>query len=1219
MILDEKKLVWAPDGRDGFLLGNISDIGTDTISVSIHGTKGKVVTAPYKRVFPAEDDLAKDHNDNCELMYLNEATLLHNLRTRYKQDKIYTYVANILIAVNPYHDIPGLYTKEAISAYKGKSLGVLPPHVFAVADKTYRDMKVNKQSQSIVVSGESGSGKTESTKYIIRYLTESYGQGSSGNIEKRIVETNPLLEAFGNAKTLRNLNSSRFGKYVEVHYDQSAKLQGAFVSHYLLEKTRICSQSPGERNYHVFYRMCTGAPPEMKSALKLKDPSKFSYLSKSSLKEPGINDSTGFKLLDNAMNDVGITLQQKSDIYRVIALVLHLGNIEFQENTKDKKGGCQIVPSCEGVTNDVAKLMGLQPGEIQMSLTTRIMVTTKGGAVGTMYKVPLRPDQAAAGRDAFAKSIYSKLFDYIVSCVNQCFPFGASETYIGVLDIAGFEFFEVNGFEQFCINYCNEKLQQFFNDRILKEEQELYNKEGLGLKDITFTDNEDCIELFERKRSGIMDLLDEEMKFPAPSELHFTLEVHQKNKDHFRLAVPRKSALPIHRSVKEDEGFLIRHFAGAVCYQTAGFLSRNNDALHENLEQLLQESSDPFIRNLFPPPPKPSKSMKGGGNSKKLAFESIGKKFRLQLNLLMKKLSKTGSNFIRCIKPNDGMKAQMFEGGQILSQLQCAGMVSVLHLMQEGYPSRTPFATLYDKYKTLLPPKLVRLDPRMFCKALFHAVGMNNEDFAFGLTKVFFRPGKFAAFDQLMLSDPESLKVLIQRVMKWIIRNRWRRAIWCAVSVQKLANKIKFRAEMLVKIQKTVRMFLAVRKHKPRIEGLKKLKTLNKQIGDLTKLVASLKKDKKAYQDKVNEIKMLTDQAVRRIKHNSLAEKDINMMYTDLLKSTNNLLKQLHSEKASQKEQERLEKIEQQMAIEKRKLEDEANKKKKEELERKERLAQEARMREEAKEADRQRKLEEQNAMMAKAKVKDPEDSLNASQYESQTQRDYELALRLAADPTTMVSEDRVQLKRNLPTASGTDAKFDHLRKWTYAELRDTINTSCDLELLEGCRVEFHRRLKVYHAWRKRHMKNKNAAANQRAPVEVIQSGAEAVLMPQSVTTLSLTNPFRKDPVNAQRYFSVPFAKPSDQYRYEEYQKTGWWYAHFDGDWVARQIELHPNGALLLVAGVNDMEICELSLAETKLAERAGAEISAQDFDEVWRKYGGDTKGIFKSKSRNAP
>lgn len=1200
MNFNDLKKVWAPDGRDGFKLGKVIDIGSDSISIELTGSNGKVVKAPYKRVFAAEDDNEKDYNDNCALMYLNEATLLHNLRLRYKKDKIYTYVANILIAVNPYHDLSNFYSKDVITKYKGKSLGVLPPHVYAIADKAHRDMKVMKQSQSIIVSGESGAGKTESTKYILRYLTETCGHSGTGNIEKRIVEANPLLEAFGNAKTLRNLNSSRFGKYVEVHFSDKAQLVGAFISHYLLEKSRVCRQSPGERNYHIFYRMCAGAPSDMKSALHLSDASKFNYLNKGSMKEPGINDVADFQQLDNAMNAVGLTMSQKADIYRVAAAVLHLGNIEFQESTRDKKGGSELTPASERVAADVAKLLGVQPNEISMALTTRVMMTTKGGGMGTLYKIPLKPEQAAAGRDALAKSIYSKLFDHIVTCVNQCFPFKSSQNYIGVLDIAGFEFFEVNSFEQFCINYCNEKLQQFFNQRILKEEQALYDKEGLGVKNVTYVDNQDCIDLFETKNSGIMGLLDEEMKFPAPSETHFTTEVHSKNSKHFRLAIPRKSPLSIHRAVRDDQGFLIRHFAGAVCYQTAGFLDKNNDALHDSLEQMMLESSDPFVKSLSPP------SKASNMKSKKLAFESVGKKFRDQLNLLMSKLKNTGSNFIRCIKPNDEMKRGDFEGGQILSQLQCAGMVSVLELMQEGFPSRTAFSDLYNKYKSFLPPKLARLDARTFCQALFRAVGMDDDDFKFGMTKVFFRPGKFAEFDQIMRSDPEALNALVSKVLKWIIRNRWKRSIWCAVSVQKLANKIKFRREMLIRIQKTVKMFIAIRKHQPRYKCLVKMRMLGVQIEQMMQLVSSLKKDKDKFVQQVKLLKQAVDKSIQQIKCTVMKQKDLDVTYHQLVKQTTDLLKHLQSQKAAQQEQERMRKIQEQMEAEKRKREEEQRKKEEEELRRKERVAEDARIKAAAEEAEKKKKIEEEKskALIAKLQQEQNDKELQMSQQEAQEQRDYELALRLAADPATMESADQVQLKRNIQT----DGKNDYLRKWTYAELRDTINTSCDLELLEACRIEFHRRLKVYHAWRKRNMKkNTHAPTPQRAPADIIRNSENDVPgMNKNATKSS----------KAQRFFRVPFSKPTDHFRDPEYKKTGWWYAHFDGNYVARQLEIHHNGVLLLVAGKDDMDICELSLTETKLEARPGAEVTADEFNDVWKSYGGKLDQSFKAKKR---
>eukprot|EP00794_Sanderia_malayensis_P000402 gene402-1036_t len=1372
--MDDEKLVWAPDTTDGFKLGKIVDIGTDNISVAPFDAKGKVIVAPYNRVFPAEDDVNHDVDDNCSLMYLNEATLLHNLKLRYKKDIIYTYVANILIAVNPYHEVKELYSKETILKYKGKSLGVLPPHVFAIADKTYRDMKTYKESQSLIVSGESGAGKTESTKYILRSLVETVGSGESGHIEKRIVEANPLLESFGNAKTLRNTNSSRFGKYVEMHFDEKAKISGAFISHYLLEKSRVCKQSKGERNYHVFYRMCSGAPDEMKKALKLSNTDSFRYL-KGSLKDPNLDDVTDFKRMDQAMDAVGITMETKMDIYRIVAAVLHLGNVNFEENTKDKKGGSQVAESSEVVVRDVATLLGVEPDELKMSLATRIMTTTKGGGMGTLYKVPLKIEQACAGRDALAKAIYSKLFDHIVACVNQCFPYKTSESFIGVLDIAGFEFFEINSFEQFCINYCNEKLQQFFNERILKQEQELYDKEGLGVKTVTYVDNQDCIDLIELKGVGIMDLLDEEGKLPKSSDDHFTSAVHNKHGKHFRLALPRKSPLQAHRNLKDDQGFIIRHFAGAVCYQTASFLEKNDDALHGSLEALVHESKDPFVRNLFPAGRVQS--------SKKLAFASVGNKFKTQLNQLMEKLKSTGSNFIRCIKPNDKMRSKDFEGGQILSQLQCAGMVSVLELMQDGYPSRALFSSLYQKYKQYLPPKLAALSPRTFCQALFRAIGIGSDDFKFGMSKVFFRPGKlearslsckelearslsckelearslsckeleairlsckelearrlsckelearslsckelearslsckelearrlsckelearslsckelearslsckeleairlsckelearrlsckelearslsckeldarslsckelearslsckeleFAEFDQLMKSDPETLNALVAKVQRWIICNRWKKSIWGAISVQKLANKIKYRRERIVRIQKTVRMFLAIAKHKPRYQGIMKVRRLHPLSMEINQLAASLKKDKEIALKQCKDLETAIDDLVKKIKTSLLKQEQIDNGYNDLFSRLTNQMNDMKKRLKAQKEEERIRKMQEQMELERKKKEEEERirreeerRKKEEEEERRRKAELEARLRKEAEELERQRLAEEEASRQLLEKLKAEQEAAEKARkaQEEQEKRDYDLALRLSTEsqtslkvkePTQVVVVEEEQTKKSPKVNKNTD-----LRSLKYDELRNIINTSTDVELLAACRSEFHRRLKVYHDWRKKNTQNKaGKSADQRAPVDVIKNAettSSAKTQQQQQQQQAQKQPPPKKSANeaarAQRFFRVSFARPTDQYRNSEYKKTGWWYAHFDGEWVARQLEIHPNGVLLLVAGRDDLDMCELSLTQTGLAKRPGAEINRADFENEWTKHGGTVSNV---------
>uniref|UniRef100_A0A8C1WXC9 Unconventional myosin-VI n=1 Tax=Cyprinus carpio TaxID=7962 RepID=A0A8C1WXC9_CYPCA len=1249
--MEDGKPVWAPHPTDGFQLGMIVDIGTDALTIEPLNQRGKTFLAPISQVFPAEDDVNKHVEDNCSLMYLNEATLLNNIRVRYSKDLIYTSVANILIAVNPYFDIPKLYSPETIKSYQGRSLGTLPPHVYAIADKAYRDMRVLKMSQSIVVSGESGAGKTENTKFVLRYLTTSYG--TCQDIDERIVEANPLLEAFGNAKTVRNNNSSRFGKFVEIHFNEKNAVVGGFVSHYLLEKSRICMQSAEERNYHIFYRLCAGASEDIRNMLHLNSPENFRYLNRGctryfankdsdkqimqnrkspehgkagALKDPLLDDLGDFNRMVVAMKKIGLDDTEKLNLFRVVSGVLHLGNIDFEE-TGSTSGGCILKNQTSQTLEYCAELLGLDQDDLRVSLTTRVMLTTAGGAKGTVIKVPLKVEQANNARDALAKAIYSRLFDHVVKRVNQCFPFDTSSNFIGVLDIAGFEYFEHNSFEQFCINYCNEKLQQFFNERILKEEQELYQKEDLGVNEVHYVDNQDCIDLVEAKLVGILDILDEENRLPQPSDQHFAEAVHSKHKDHFRLTVPRKSKLTIHRNLRDDEGFIIRHFAGAVCYETTQFVEKNNDALHMSLESLVCESKDKFVRDLFENNSNSKDSKQKAG---KLSFISVGNKFKTQLNLLLEKLRSTGSSFIRCVKPNLKMVSHQFEGAQILSQLQCSGMVSVLDLMQGGFPSRAPFHELYNMYKQYMPNKLTRLDPRLFCKALFKALGLNKNDYKFGLTRVFFRPGKFAEFDQIMKSDPEHLAELVKRVNKWLVCSRWKKVQWCTLSVIKLKNKMSFRASACIKIQKTVRMWLCKRRHKPRIDGMVKVKNLRNRMEKFNEAVNGLKEEKQEMSKQVEELATSTDALMAKIKSTVMSRKEIEQEYEGLVKRSEQLLSSMQKKKQEQEETERLKHIQEEMERERKRREEEEQLRKQEEEDRRMKAEMEQKRKQE--EEERKKREEEERVMQAEVEMQlalEREEETQRQTVLEQEKRDRELAMRIAQseaeliqdeaqmDPTVRV--DRVSLYPVSPCSAMQELlpdthspgvqvqankvaagvkKYD-LSKWKYAELRDAINTSCDIELLAACREEFHRRLKVYHAWKSKN-KKQNTDPEMRAP--------------KSVTDYAQQNPAPPVPAQQQeiavnrqqRYFRIPFIRPADQYKDPQNKKKGWWYAHFDGPWIARQMELHPDKQpILLVAGKDDMEMCELSLEETGLTRKRGAEILPRQFEEIWERCGG--------------
>uniref|UniRef100_A0A8C1J0Z5 Unconventional myosin-VI n=1 Tax=Cyprinus carpio TaxID=7962 RepID=A0A8C1J0Z5_CYPCA len=1239
--MEDGKPVWAPHPTDGFQLGMIVDIGADALTIEPLNQRGKTFLAPISQVFPAEDDVNKHVEDNCSLMYLNEGTLLNNIRVRYSKDLIYTSVANILIAVNPYFDIPKLYSPETIKSYQGRSLGTLPPHVYAIADKAYRDMRVLNMSQSIIVSGESGAGKTENTKFVLRYLTTSYG--TCQDIDERIVEANPLLEAFGNAKTVRNNNSSRFGKFVEIHFNEKNAVVGGFVSHYLLEKSRICMQSAEERNYHIFYRLCAGASEDIRNMLHLNSPDNFRYLNRGctryfankdsdkqimqnrkspehgkvgALKDPLLDDLGDFNRMVVAMKKIGLDDTEKLNLFRVVSGVLHLGNIDFEE-TGSTSGGCILKNQTSQTLEYCAELLGLDQDDLRVSLTTRVMLTTAGGAKGTVIKVPLKVEQANNARDALAKAIYSRLFDHVVKRVNQCFPFETSSNFIGVLDIAGFEYFEHNSFEQFCINYCNEKLQQFFNERILKEEQELYQKEGLGVNEVHYVDNQDCIDLVEAKLVGILDILDEENRLPQPSDQHFAETVHSKHKDHFRLTVPRKSKLTIHRNLRDDEGFIIRHFAGAVCYETTQFVEKNNDALHMSLESLVCESKDKFVRDLFENNSNSKDSKQKAG---KLSFISVGNKFKTQLNLLLEKLRSTGSSFIRCVKPNLKMVSHQFEGAQILSQLQCSGMVSVLDLMQGGFPSRAPFHELYNMYKQYMPNKLTRLDPRLFCKALFKALGLNQNDYKFGLTRVFFRPGKFAEFDQIMKSDPEHLAELVKRVNKWLVCSRWKKVQWCTLSVIKLRNKMSFRASACIKIQKTVRMWLCKRRHKTRIDGMVKVKNLRKRMEKFNEAVNGLKEGKQEMGKQVEELATSTDALMTKIKSTVMSRKEIEQEYEGLVKRSEQLLSSMQKKKQEQEETERLKHIQEEMERERKRHEEEEQLRKQEEEDRRMKAEMEQKRKQE--EEERKKREEEERVMQAEIEMQlalEREEETQRQTMLEQERRDRELAMRIAQSEAELI-QDEAQMDPNLRRLSVAKAasnllsevgaqmqankvaaevkKYD-LSKWKYAELRDAINTSCDIELLAACREEFHRRLKVYHAWKSKN-KKQNTDTEMRAP--------------KSVTDYAQQNPAPPVPARQQesamnrqqRYFRIPFIRPADQYKDPQNKKKGWWYAHFDGAWIARQMELHPDKQpILLVAGKDDMEMCELSLEETGLTRKRGAEILPRQFEEIWERCGG--------------
>ncbi|ETN65262.1 myosin vi [Anopheles darlingi] len=1247
----DSTLIWARDIQDGYVQGRITEIGSTEYEVQPLNSKLPKRNCMPEDIFPS-CELPSDHDDNCELLFLNEATLLDNIRNRYYKDKIYTYVAHILIAVNPYKEINGLYSPETLKRYSGRSIGELPPHVYAIADKAIRDMRVLKMSQSIIVSGESGAGKTESTKYLLKFLCDT--SATAGPIEQKILDANPILEAFGNAKTTRNNNSSRFGKFIEVHYDRRCQVVGGHISHYLLEKSRICTQSPDERNYHVFYLLCAGAPPALREKLGLTRPDDYRYLAgctqyftrpqtesrvpeayksrvhqtKGPLRDPVLDDFEDFRQLDEALGRLGLSETERVQIYSLVAAVLHLGNIRFEENPEDTKGGCRITNDSEASLIVTARLIGLDASELRQALMSRVMTSKGGGVKGTVIMVLLKVHEANNARDALAKALYSKLFDHIVRLINQNIPFQASSYYIGVLDIAGFEYFTVNSFEQFCINYCNEKLQKFFNDNILAAEQVLYAREGLNVREIKYTDNQDIIDLIEAKANGIFNLLDEESKLPRPSYSHFTSEVHSAWNGHYRLSLPRASRLKTHRSLRDDEGFLIRHFAGAVCYNTNQFIEKNNDALHASLEGLVQESENALLNALFSAG-KPGSPPNVG----KLSFISVGSKFKSQLGELLEKLRNNGTNFIRCIKPNNRMTDHSFEGGLALAQLKYSGTNSVLELMEYGYPSRVPFTELYNMYSNYLPPELARLQPRTFCEAMLHSLQLNSNDFKFGITKVFFRPGKFVEFDRIMRSDPENLKSIVAKVKRWMVRSRWTKSIRATLCAIKIKNRIIYRNKCIVLLQKTIRGYLVRKQHLVRLRGIGKVKAIEANLSKMHNIAGQLRSaDRDNMQERIRAVQSLIEQAIAMIRANpNISGATIDQQYDNIMRRFDEDMKLINvklQEQRNAEEQERLNKIKQALEAEQRRKEEEERRQREEEETRKKKAEMEARRKEEELRRIRQEDEDRKAALALQAQLeKEAQEDIQYRQQLEQERRDHELAVRLAQESNGQVEESPPSLRNGTPEVTPlgnanrlirseairaqqqlVEKQKHDLSKWKYSELRDAINTSCDIELLEACRHEFHRRLKVYHAWKAKNRKRTTMNENERAPRSVMEAAARSP---------PLLSP-RQEIVSAgsvHRYFRIPFVRPpnagaaNEEVNSEQTSddnKRGWWFAHFDGQYVARQMELHADKPpILLVAGKDDMQMCELSLEETALTRKRGAEILEHEFNREWEQHGG--------------
>ncbi|KAJ4817299.1 myosin-like protein XIF [Rhynchospora pubera] len=734
--------VWLEDPEAAWIDGEVTQINSG--NATIITTNGKTVVASLASIYPKDTEAPPAGvDDMTKLAYLHEPGVLNNLSCRYGLNEIYTYTGNILIAVNPFRRLPHLYDVYMMEQYKGATFGELSPHLFAVADACYRALINDHGSQSILVSGESGAGKTETTKMLMRYLAFMGGRsGTEGRtVEQQVLESNPVLEAFGNAKTVKNNNSSRFGKFVEIQFDRYGKISGAAVRTYLLERSRVCQVSDPERNYHCFYMLCS-APPEDVKRYKVGDPRTFHYLNQTGCYEvANVDDAREYIETRHAMDVVGISQEEQDAIFRVVAAILHLGNITF---TKGKEIDSSKLKDEKALSHlkTAAELLMCDEKALEDSLCQRVIVTPDGNITK-----PLDPENAVLSRDALAKTVYSRLFDWIVDKINSSIGQDPdAKNIIGVLDIYGFESFKVNSFEQLCINLTNEKLQQHFNQHVFKMEQEDYTREEIDWSYVEFVDNQDVLDLIEKKPGGIIALLDEACMFPKSTHETFAQKMYQTYKAHKRFSKPKLART----------AFTINHYAGDVTYQADQFLDKNKDYVVAEHQALLNSSKCFFVANLFPPLPEET--------SKQSKFSSIGTRFKQQLQSLMETLSTTEPHYIRCVKPNGVLKPGIFENHNVLNQLRCGGVLEAIRISCAGYPTKRTFDEFIDRFGMLVTDVIDGSDEKAACAAICDRMGLKG--YQIGKTKVFLRAGQMAELDARRAEVLADAARLVQRQIR---------------------------------------------------------------------------------------------------------------------------------------------------------------------------------------------------------------------------------------------------------------------------------------------------------------------------------------------------------------------------------------------------------------------------------------------------------------------
>ncbi|XP_068711585.1 unconventional myosin-Va-like isoform X2 [Montipora foliosa] len=770
--------VWIPHSQVVWIGGELTkDLGENgTLEIELEdGNEITIDVSKDKSKLPPlrNPEVLVGENDLTTLSYLHEPAVLYNLQVRFLQsNEIYTYCGIVLVAINPYQQLP-LYSPDIIAAYSGQSMGEMDPHIFAVAEDAFRAMARDKQNQSIIVSGESGAGKTVSAKYAMRYFASVGGASNETQVEKKVLASNPIMEAIGNAKTIRNDNSSRFGKYLEISFDKNHHINGAHMRTYLLEKSRVVFQAEDERNYHIFYQLCAASDlPELKD-LRLGHQDNFNYLNQGECPYVAdVDDGEGFEEMCEAMDLVGIMEDQQQMIFRILAGILHIGNVDIQPAGDE-----------ESEINDkdvhlaiAAELFGVDRNQLKKWMCNRKIVT-----VQEVLIKPLNVDEANFGREAISKHIYSQLFKWIVQCINNSLTSNVKQhhSFLGILDIYGFETFDVNSFEQFCINYANEKLQQQFTQHVFKLEQEEYVKEEIEWSFINFYDNQPCIDLIESKL-GILDLLDEECKMPKGSDSSWIQKLYKNHLKKKHFSKPRMS----------ETAFIVHHFADDVEYEVRGFVEKNRDTINQEHLAILKASEYETVADLFTDNeahlmPRKRTTSRSGKNVTKTK-RSVGSEFRESLSKLMTTLNSTVPHYIRCIKPNDRKAPFEFNPQRSIQQLRACGVLETVRISAAGYPSRWRYPEFFARYRMLLKFKDInRKKPYNTIRAILETFIKDPDKFQMGKTKIFFRAGQVAYLEKLRADKLRDSCIMIQKNFRcWRDRRLYLRMRQSAILIQ---------------------------------------------------------------------------------------------------------------------------------------------------------------------------------------------------------------------------------------------------------------------------------------------------------------------------------------------------------------------------------------------------------------------------------------------------